>query len=274
MKMTDTDCDVHSPYTLSDEAIAAYARDGVVKLKNVFSAEELAMYEPHITKLVRERQAQEALEERDTYGQAFLQICNLWRMDDDACEFAFSKRLARIAAELMQVDGVRLYHDQALYKEVSGGFTPWHADQHYWPLATDKTITAWIPLQEVTQEMGPLEFALGSHKQDLGREQAISDESEYAIRDKVNAGGYEVNSTPFDLGEVSFHSGWCFHRAGPNTTGTERKVMTVIYMDQDMTLKTPEHDRQKGDWEKWVPGVEVGAVCDSPLNPILWNRWG
>ena len=106
-----------------------------------------------------------------------------------------------------------------------------------------------------------------------GLGQAISDESEYAIRDKVNAGGYEVNSTPFDLGEVSFHSGWCFHRAGPNTTGTERKVMTVIYMDQDMTLKTPEHDRQKGDWEKWVPGVEVGAVCDSPLNPVLWNRW-
>ena len=58
--------------------------------------------------------------------------------------------------------GVRMYHDQALYKEAGGGITPWHADQYYWPLETDKTITAWIPLQATPLEMGPLEFSAGS----------------------------------------------------------------------------------------------------------------
>ena len=48
---------------------------------------------------------------------------------------------------LMQVEGVRVYADQALYKEPHGGYTPWHCDAFYWPLATDKAITAWIPLQ-------------------------------------------------------------------------------------------------------------------------------
>ena len=46
-----------------------------------------------------------------------------------------------IATELMQTDGARLYHDQALFKEAGGGITPWHADQYYWPLnrlANDK----------------------------------------------------------------------------------------------------------------------------------------
>jgi hypothetical protein len=28
----------------------------------------------------------------------------------------------------MEVEGVRLYHDQALFKEAEGGITPWHAD--------------------------------------------------------------------------------------------------------------------------------------------------
>ena len=37
---------------------------------------------------------------------------------------------------------VRLYHDQALFKEAGGGITPWHQDQHYWPLDTDRTITS------------------------------------------------------------------------------------------------------------------------------------
>ena len=51
------------------------------------------------------------------------------------------------ASDLMQVEGVRVYADQALYKEPHGGYTPWHCDAFYWPLATDKALTAWIPLQ-------------------------------------------------------------------------------------------------------------------------------
>ena len=65
-------------------------------------------------------------------------------------EFVFSKRLAKIAADLLTVDGVRMYHDQALFNEGGGGITPWHADQYYWPLATGKTITAWIPFTKNT----------------------------------------------------------------------------------------------------------------------------
>ena len=64
----------------------------------------------------------------------------------------------------MEVEGVRLYHDQALFKEAEGGITPWHADQYYWPLSTSKTITYWIPLQAIPLEMGPLEFSAGSLK--------------------------------------------------------------------------------------------------------------
>ena len=30
---------------------------------------------------------------------------------------------------LMGVDGVGLYHDQALVKEAGGGHTPWHCDR-------------------------------------------------------------------------------------------------------------------------------------------------
>lgn len=29
----------------------------------------------------------------------------------------------------LQVDGVRIYHDQALFKSPGGGPTPWHCDQ-------------------------------------------------------------------------------------------------------------------------------------------------
>lgn len=46
-----------------------------------------------------------------------------------------------------QVEGVRIYHDQALNKEPGGGYTPWHCDGYYWPVQSDKIVTAWVPLQ-------------------------------------------------------------------------------------------------------------------------------
>lgn len=70
------------------------------------------------------------------------------------------KRLAQIATDLLGTIDVRLYHDQALYKERGAGFTPWHADQYYWPLASEKCCTAWILLQKTELKMGPLFFAM------------------------------------------------------------------------------------------------------------------
>jgi ectoine hydroxylase-related dioxygenase (phytanoyl-CoA dioxygenase family) len=261
------------PYELTQDAIDFFQKKRYIKLKNVFDADILAYYGDKISEKVAELNKNDTpLDQRDTYGKAFLQIFNLWLQDKTIKEFVFSKRLARIAAELMQTEGVRMYHDQALYKEGGGGITPWHADQYYWPLSTDKTITAWIPLQAVPLEMGPLEFSAGSHVIVEGRELAIGDDSEVLIQKKLRVSDFKHVIEPFDLGEVSFHSGWVFHRAGANQTNEMRKVMTVIFMDKDMILQEPENENQVNDWNTWCPGATVGEVIDTALNPVLWEK--
>ena len=266
--------DLDSPtYQISEEQIAFYRKRRFIKLKQVFSPQELKHFGQAITSKVVELNTMHLpMEERDTYSRAFLQVMNLWRADDTVRALVFSKRLAAIACQLMEVDGVRIYHDQALYKEPSGGFTPWHADQYYWPLATDKTITAWIPLQATPLSMGPLEFSAGSHVLSSGRDLGISDESESRIADLLTRRGFEHVVEPFDLGEVSFHSGWLYHRAGPNTTSEPRRVMCVIYMVQHMTLKRPANENQQADWDTWCPGAQIGQTIDTPINPVLFSR--
>ena len=263
-----------APYTLSDEQITRFREDGFIKLKDVFDAQTLEHYGAAITEqtFLHNPRKDIKLEDRDTYGRAFIQVGNLWEKDETVKEFVFSRRLAQIAAELLGTEGVRLYHDQALYKEPAGGFTPWHVDQQYWPLSTGKTVTAWVPLQATPLEMGPLQFGRGSHVKNIGRDMAISDESEQRIRAEIKAQGLMEVMEPYDLGEVSFHLGWNLHRAGGNTTDRPRKVMTVIYMDRDMKLAEPRNENQARDRAMWCPGVEVGAVIDTPKNPILWQR--
>ncbi len=264
---------LNEPYSLSQEQIDFYQKNRFIKLKEVLNLETIQFFNEAISKQVNEmNQEQTALEDRTTYGKAFLQLFNLWTENSIIKEFIFSKRIAKIASDLMEVKGVRLYHDQALFKEGGGGITPWHADQYYWPLETDKTITAWIPLQETPLEMGPLEFSAGSHSIVEGRELEIGDESEEVIQKKLRVTDFKHVIEAFDIGEISFHSGWIFHRAGANSTNEMRKVMTIIYMDKDMLLKNPDNKNQIHDWNTWCPGAKIGEIINSPINPVLYSE--
>ena len=261
------------PFQLTDEQIRFFQKNRFIKLKQVFDEETISFFNHVITNRVALMNTESTpLDQRSTYGKAFLQLFNLWREDELVKTFIFSERLAKIASDLMQVDGVRIYHDQALFKEGGGGITPWHADQYYWPLETDKTVTAWIPLQETPLELGPLEFSAGSHQIVEGRDLEIGDESEIVIQQKLKVTNFDHIIEACDLGEVSFHSGWVFHRAGANTTNQMRKVMTIIYMDKDMVLKNPENKNQINDWNTWCPGATIGEVINTPINPILYQK--
>ncbi|MBK9013487.1 MAG: phytanoyl-CoA dioxygenase family protein [Saprospiraceae bacterium] len=263
------------PFALNAEQVDFYREHNFIKLKQVFPPEVLSHYGQVISQKVRELNTQHLpMEQRDTYGKAFLQIMNIWTKSEEVKQFVFGKRLARIATELMGVRGVRMYHDQALFKEPGGGFTPWHADQYYWPLANDNTVTAWIPMQPVPLEMGPLEFSAGSQRIPMGRNLKISDDSEAYIQKTLRVNDFQHIIEPFELGEVSFHSGWVFHRAGTNLTDQMRQVMTVIYMDKDMKLKAPENPNQQNDWETWCPGARIGEVVATAINPVVFEWWG
>jgi ectoine hydroxylase-related dioxygenase (phytanoyl-CoA dioxygenase family) len=264
---------LQQPYIVSDEQLAFYQENRFIKLKQVLDSETLDYINGIISKRIERFQQENntPLADRDTYGKAFLQVMNLWREDEAIQAFVFSKRIAGIATQLMDTRGVRLYHDQALFKEPGGGITPWHADQFYWPLSSDKTVTAWIPLQAVPLEMGPLEFSGGSHRIQEGRELAISDTSEKMMQERLKVTDFPHVVEPFDAGEISFHSGWVFHRAGANNSSAMRKVMTIIYMDSNMRLKAPENSNQQNDWDTWCPGAIIDEIIETPLNPLLYS---
>lgn len=265
--------DLDRHFAVSKQQIAQFQADGHILLKDVLSKDLLAFFGPQIEAAVARRAEHAAkipIEERTVYDQAFLQVTNLWETDEHLIPFLFNKCLARIAAELMGCDGTRMYHDQALFKEPGGVFTPWHTDQRYWPVSSSNNITAWIPLCDIPLEKGPLEFCTGSQHILENRDLAISADSEEKIDNMVKLSEMEKSVQEFDLGDVSFHYGATFHRAGPNNTDQMRNVMTVIYVDKDMRMDICE--RNQGDANRWCPGMKQGELMASPLNPILWEK--
>ena len=210
------------------------------------------------------------MEERDTYGKAFLQIMNLWQLDEQVRTFSLAKRFAKIAADLLGVPNVRLYHDQALYKEAGGGLTPWHQDQYYWPLDTSNTVTMWMPLMNIDEAMGMLTFASGSQQAGFVENLAISDESEAMLEKYIKDKAFPITrASTMQAGDATWHYGWTLHNASGNNAAITREVMTIIFFADGATVTEPKNQHQEADRLRWLEGLQPGTLAASALNPLL-----
>lgn len=258
--------------TIDQQQIEAFRKNGHTLIKGVLRPDEVPPYRKAINEAAYKYNTEERkLEDRDTYGKAFLQIMNLWEADEAVKKFTLAKRFAKIAADLLGVENVRIYHDQALYKEPGGGFTPWHQDQYYWPLNTTNTITMWMPLIDIDENMGMLTFASNSHKSGFVENVAISDESEAMLENFVKNKGYQISrAKTMNAGDATFHNGWTLHNApGNKSNDITREVMTIIYFADGAQITEPQNKHQENDRQTWLGGLQPGAKAASAHNPLV-----
>jgi len=263
--------DLSADYALTKDQIDQYQNSGHVLLRNLATPDEIVFYRKAILEGVEKLNTERRkMEDRDTYGKAFLQIFNLWRQNEVLRKFVLAKRFAHVAAKLMGVERVRLYHDQALFKEPGGGHTPWHQDQYYWPLDTNNTITMWMPLVDISSDMGIMKFASGTHKLGSVTSKEISDDSESFFDDFVRSNNVNVTgANAMSAGDATFHSGWTLHNAPGNKSAKMREVMTIIYFADKTRVLRPDHDHRKKDHEVWLMSVPPGQLAESELNPLI-----
>lgn len=258
-------------YSVSREDFEAFQSNGYVLLRGVSNADELTPFHEAIAGSVERLSAERVpLAERDTYGMAFLQVMNLWRHDAVVAAFVHAQRFAGIAAALLGVERVRIYHDQALFKEPGGGITPWHQDAMYWPLDGSKCLTMWMPLVDITPDMGALTFAAGSHLDGPLSEIHISDASEQHFEALLADGRYPLsNPVPMSAGDATFHSGWTVHKASGNSSNELRPVMTIIWFADGLSVQDPANSAQAYDLESWLPGLKPGDLAATELNQVV-----
>ncbi|MEM7525717.1 MAG: phytanoyl-CoA dioxygenase family protein [Pseudomonadota bacterium] len=257
------------PYPLTDEDIAFFQTNGFIKLKRVFSPGLVIKLRRELIRLLE-----------DAFGAAldggvqdrFLSLEMVWMDHPLMRAYVLSPRVAKICADLLKVPAVRLYHDNILSKEPGCGRTPWHFDDHHFPLDTHDVVTAWAPAQPLSLAMGPLAFAHPITVHELVDAVAFEKSGvnyDRGVAEIFARNAVAVDETPFEIGEVSFHHNLSFHTAARNRTDQSRIVMAnTYYADGARIVNSPT--MVSGDWRKFLPGVEPGEVAASPLNPICW----
>ena len=260
--------DVATEGPLLDEGtVARFRRDGFVVVPGLFEDGELDRYAELVTDAVHDRTRLDTtpLAEKSRYQQSFVQCMNLWEDHSEVAPLTFHPRVGQAAAELLGVGAVRLWHDQALYKEPGGRPTDPHQDHPYWPMRETASVTAWIPFEGSTAAGGAMSFLPGTH--DIGLRKFVNiffGEPEDLLADPEVA-DIEPVLVELPKGSVTFHHGLTVHLAGANTTDRPRAVHTIIYFADGNTRGYPVPHFSVDRYE-----VPVGAPIDSPATPIAW----
>jgi len=263
---------------VTPQQIEAYQRDGFLPIERFLTEAELAELRAAVDEAVASmgnRKVSVGLDAMkdadDYYDRVFKQRLNLWRINETVKRYMLSPALGEMLSQLAGVDGIRVWHDQALIKPPFGNPTGWHLDNPYWSFSSRRSISIWIALDASTYQNGCMYYVPGSQLVADYRNVPISEDIGALFRvypDFLKAGTVGVQ---LPAGGCAFHNGLTAHGAGANMTTGQRRAMTCAYMPEGSTYNGVTNILP----ESYFRTLKVGDRLDSEeLNPLIYARSG
>jgi len=267
---------------LDESQVEYYRTNGFVVIEDFLSAEELNHWRETVIYAVAQRNGQKMPgkklktgdadginEDADYYGKVFDQLLNLWQTDEGVKELMLDERIGKMAADLSGASGIRIWHDQALFKRPWANPTSWHLDTPFWSFSDKKALSIWVALDDATLENGCLFFIPGSCHETTFENKGIGKNMDgifevYPQFLKTNA-----VKAPMKAGSCSFHNGLTIHGANANMTSGFRRAMTCAYMPDGNTFNGTANILP----EEYLKTLKVGDLLNNDAqNPLIYHR--
>ena len=203
------------------------------------------------------------------YDKVFKQRVNLWQTNANVRYLVLDPQIGRIAAQLEGQSSMRLYHDQAFYKERWGNPTSWHIDNPYWAFHSRHATSLWIALDDVTIQNGALYFMPGTHTS-ARFETVLIGQNVGALFDKYPEWASQTATcVEMKAGDATFHNGLLAHAAGPNMTPNVRRAFSMIFMPGNCTYNGQRNVLPKRLFDTLRPG---DPLDESDFNPLVFKE--
>ena len=261
--------------TLSPQQIAAYRENGFVVLENFLDEDELDTWRETTEEAVAERLAGGAgfgnLNNQGDpdayYAQVFTQAIKLADTHAGMRRLMLDPRLGKVAATLAGVSGIRIWHDQALFKPPFGNPTGWHLDNPYWSFSSRDAISLWVALDDATLANGALFYLPGTHKTARFDNAGIGQNLADLFKVYPQWRALESVGCPCPAGSAVFHNGLTAHGAGANMTNKPRRAMTCAYMPDGATFNGVKNVLP----DEYFASLTAGDLLnDDAINPLVW----
>ncbi len=204
------------------------------------------------------------------------QLCNAWKADTVVAAQVLSKRIGRLAAQLMGYRGVRILQDNVLWKPPGTKAIGFHQDSSYAGyLVPPEMVTCWVALDDTEADAGPLEFVRGSNRWP----KSAPDRSQFHAPDDWLAGaraaapeGAELEIVPVVVkpGGGSFHHGLTWHGSAPNRSSRVARRALVSHL---IPVETRFHETNVDvTYSRYRRRRDLSL--DESFFPVLWEESG
>jgi phytanoyl-CoA hydroxylase len=268
-------------FQLTEEQIKYYQTNGFIVIEDFLSPDELQHWRLAVMEAVNERGGRKMPdkdvkigeddginEDADYFGKVFDQLLNLWQTNDKVKEIMFDEHIGEMAARLASVEGIRIWHDQALFKRPWANPTAWHLDTPFWSFADKKAISIWVALDDATLENGCLYFIPGSFKETTYEFKAIGKNMDAVFEVYPQFAKTAPFVAKMKAGSCSFHNGLTIHGAGPNMTPGFRRAMTCAYMPDGNVFNGQKNILP----DEYVQTLKVGdPLNNDEQNPLIYH---
>ena len=259
---------------LTPEEIRSYRDNGFVVVEDFLDTAELEEWRRCVDEAVAARQKRKTpegrMEEGDSYyDKVFTQRLNLWVDHGGVRRLMLDEGLGGMAAELAGVDGIRIWHDQALIKEPWANPTAWHLDNPYWSFSSRDAISVWVALDDATPHNGCLYFIPGSHKEATYDNVGIGENMAGLFEAYPAWGRRQAAVGEMKAGSCSFHNGLLAHGAGANMTPGRRRAMTCAYMPDGSTFNGQQNILPP---DYFASLKEGDALENDEQNPLIYHK--
>jgi hypothetical protein len=154
----------------------------------------------------------------------------------------FRRNAKRYAAALLGVDEKDLSSwGHMIQKKPGGRAASWHQDHAYWQPELDYcALGVWLPMHDVSIEMGAMQFIPGSHKKGLlpHRHEDAPMHNVLTVRDSVDSS--KAVACPLKMGGATFHHSETLHYTAPNSTSQTRLAFPMEFQLAPVRRKRPE----------------------------------
>mgnify|MGYP001812366026 FL=1 len=131
--------------------------------------------------------------------------------------------------------------------------TPFHQDDHYWPIRPLATCTVWIALDRSNRENGCLQVIPGSHRPQELMAHAHEDRDDLVLTQRADSAAFDIGSAvalELEPGQMSLHDVYMLHGADANRSPRRRAGVALRYMPATSVF---ERDLRPADGKSGIP---------------------
>lgn len=275
----------HEPIQLSQEQIDRFQADGFLVIENLLDANLARRVGDRIEPLFH-GQFETGIYPDEWHWRPGMslpditrEICNAWKCDLTLASVALSSEIGRLTATLAGWAGARIGQDSVWMKPAGAKEVALHQDGTYISVYVQpaETITCWIALDDVTADMGTIEYVPGSHRwqlrTQLGEFHAPDADYRTAMYRAAEAAGVsqpEIVPIEISAGSCVMHHGNTWHGSGKNQRRDRSRLSLAVH-----TLSAAAKFQPTGAGYIYGRYQRVGdTTMDESFFPILWTEEG